>query len=480
MDWRKSNWWRLRLIEVVFLLVAVVFVSAQESFQQQSSSQNHGEKVEPNYLIRVSKLPSHHGGVVYKHDWPDMRFGWKIVVGTFIGFLGAAFGSVGGVGGGGFFVPMLTLIIGFDQKSSTAISKCMITGGAAATVLYNLRLRHPTLELPLIDYDLAVLFQPMLVLGISIGVFLNVVLSEWMITILLIIVLLGTSSKSFFKGVETWKKETASKKNSLEASIRLQSKDIASEDIEGRNIHGGTDNGIPEIKETKRKVVSVLCNVYWKQLGVIFAVWIIILGLQIGKNYVAKCSAAYWILDFLQIPVTVGVTSYEAVKVYKGQRVIASRGEAGAKWRVHNLVSYCFFGIIAGLIGGLLGLGGGFIMGPLFLEMGIPPQVASATSTFIMLFSSSMSVVEYYLLKRFPIPYALYFAAVAIGSAIIGQHVVGKVIKAIGRASLIIFILAFTIFVSALTLGGVGIANLVKKIEHKEDLGFQRMCTHKS
>lgn len=46
------------------------------------------------------------------------------MVGTVIGFLGSAFGSVGGVGGGGFFVPMLTLIIGFDQKSSTAISKC--------------------------------------------------------------------------------------------------------------------------------------------------------------------------------------------------------------------------------------------------------------------------------------------------------------------------------------------------------------------
>lgn len=69
----------------------------------------------------------------------------------------------------------------------------MITSGAAATVFYNLRLRHPTLELPLIDYDLALLFQPMLVLGISIGVSLNVLLSEWMITILLIIVLLGNT-----------------------------------------------------------------------------------------------------------------------------------------------------------------------------------------------------------------------------------------------------------------------------------------------
>lgn len=53
-----------------------------------------------------------------------MEFGWKIVVGTVVGFFGAAVGSVGGVGGGGIFVPMLTLIIGFDAKSSTAMSKC--------------------------------------------------------------------------------------------------------------------------------------------------------------------------------------------------------------------------------------------------------------------------------------------------------------------------------------------------------------------
>lgn len=53
-----------------------------------------------------------------------MKFNWEIIVGSIIGFCGAAFGSVGGVGGGGIFVPMLTLIIGFDAKSATAISKC--------------------------------------------------------------------------------------------------------------------------------------------------------------------------------------------------------------------------------------------------------------------------------------------------------------------------------------------------------------------
>ena len=112
-------------------------------------------------------------------------------------------------------------------------------GAAASTVYYNLKLRHPTLNMPIIDYDLALLIQPMLMLGISLGVAFNVVFADWMVTVLLIILFLGkdllnlflklgillllhhltdfclfagTSTKAFFKGVETWKKETIMKK----------------------------------------------------------------------------------------------------------------------------------------------------------------------------------------------------------------------------------------------------------------------------
>lgn len=67
----------------------------------------------------------------------------------------------------------------------------MITGGAAATVFYNLRQKHPTLDMPVIDYDLALLFQPVLVLGISIGVAFNVIFADWMITVLLLIIFVG-------------------------------------------------------------------------------------------------------------------------------------------------------------------------------------------------------------------------------------------------------------------------------------------------
>lgn len=70
-----------------------------------------------------------------------------------------------------------------------------------------------------------------------------------------------------------------------------------------------------------------------------------------------------------------GVSSYEAVRLYYGQRVIVSQEESSTNWKVHHLILYCACGITAGIVGGLLGLGGGFILGPLFLELGIPPQV---------------------------------------------------------------------------------------------------------
>ncbi|XP_026449581.1 sulfite exporter TauE/SafE family protein 3-like [Papaver somniferum] len=192
---------------------------------------------------------------------------------------------------------------------------------------------------------------------------------------------------------------------------------------------------------------------------------------KLGENKTTTCSTTYWLLSALQIPVSVLVTFYEAVGLYKGEKVIASLGEKGANWTVHKLVFFALVGVFAGMVGGLLGMGGGFIMGPLFLQLGIPPQVSTATATFSMTFSSSMSVVEYHLLKP------LYFLGVATLAALVGQHVVKKVISVLGRASLIIFILVFTIFISAILLGGVGIANMANTIEHNEYMGFEDLCT---
>ncbi|GMI95042.1 hypothetical protein like AT2G25737 [Hibiscus trionum] len=451
--------------------LAFMLVSADRSLRNGESGDE--SKTGDNYFFKAANLLWKSDRSGYQHVWPDMELNWRSVLGTSIGFCGAAFGSVGGVGGGGIFVPMLSLIVGFDPKSATAISKCMIMGAATSTVYYNLKLRHPTLDMPIIDYDLALLIQPMLMLGISIGVTFNVIFADWMVTVLLIILFVGTSTKAFIKGVETWKKETILKQ---EAARRLESNGAGSS-ADYRPLPSGPNSN--RLKDNTDREVTVLENVCWKELGLLCFVWVAFLIVQISKNRTTTtCSVGYWVLNLMQIPVSVAVTLYEAVGLYKGHRVIASKGEHGTNFTAYELFGYCFFGVLAGIVGGLLGLGGGFIMGPLFLELGIPPQVSSATATFAMTFSSSMSVIEYYLLKRFPVHYALYFTAVATFAAIVGQHVVRRLIMLFGRASLIIFILAFTIFVSAISLGSVGISNMIGKIQRHEYMGFENLCKY--
>ncbi|CAK8570221.1 unnamed protein product [Lathyrus sativus] len=441
------------LFSFILLFVLLIFCANRTTKHESSSSS--------------SWIVNSHSG--YEHIWPNIEFGWEIIVGTLIGIFGASFGSVGGVGGGGIFVPMLILIIGFDAKSATAISKCMVTGAAISTVFFNLKLRHPTLDIPMIDYDLVLLNQPVIILGISIGVVLSVVFADWMITVLLIIIFIVTSVKAFIKGLDTWKKETILKEEFVK---HLESTATGSEDVEYKYLPSCVDDE-PQKKITQGTIVS---NIQWRKFGLLCFVWITVLLLQIAKNYTATCSIKYWLLTLLQIPVTVGVSMYQAIGLYQGKKITVSKQDHGTHWPLHLLIISLSCAFLAGILGGLLGVGSGFVMGPLFIEFGIAPQVASATATLGMTFTASISVAQYFLLNRFPVPYALYLALVASVAAYIGQKVIDKLVNIFERASLIIFVLSFTILVSAIALGGVGISHMIDKIQRNEYMGFEDLC----
>ncbi|KAL5071218.1 hypothetical protein RYX36_022105 [Vicia faba] len=445
------------LFSFILLFVLLIFCANRTIKNEESSLQS---------LYHHVKVNTHSG---YEHIWPNIELGWEIIVGTLIGIFGASFGSVGGVGGGGIFVPMLILIIGFDAKSATAISKCMVTGAAISTVFFNLKLRHPTLDIPMIDYDLVLLNQPVIILGISIGVALSVVFADWMITVLLIIIFIVTSVKAFIKGLDTWKKETIVKEEFVK---HLESTATSSEDVEYKYLASCPDD------EPQKKINqgTILSNIQWKKFGLLCFVWIAVLLLQIAKNYTATCSITYWILTLLQIPVTVGVSMYQAIGLYQGKKITVSKQDHGTHWPLHLLIVSLSCALLAGILGGLLGVGSGFVMGPLFIEFGIAPQVASATATLGMTFTASISVAQYFLLNRFPVPYAFYLSLVATIAAYLGQKVIDKLVNIFQRASLIIFVLSFTVLVSAIALGGVGISHMIEKIQRNEYMGFEDLC----
>ncbi|KAI3522909.1 hypothetical protein L1887_00961 [Cichorium endivia] len=429
-----------------------------------------------NHNNRHTFLPSPNSLISKSDDriWPELELNWRIVLATIIGFLGSAFGTVGGVGGGGIFVPMLTLIVGFDTKSAAALSKCMIMAASASSVWYNLRVQHPCREVPILDYDLALLFQPMLMLGITLGVALSVVFPYWLITVLIILLFSGTSSRSFLKAIEMWKEETILKKE-------MERPRESTVNSRGELLIDTYEPLIPREEKTPMQIFWF--NLRWEKLLALTVVWAAFLALQIIKNGLIVCSISYWVVTTIQFPVALVVFGYECVKLYKESKKRKSMGnpesvcEASIDWTGPHITFCAVCGILGGTVGGLLGSGGGFILGPLLLEIGVIPQVASATATFVMMFSSSLSVVEFYLLKRFPIPHALYLMAVSITAGFWGQIFIRKLVAVLQRASLIVFILSAVIFASALTMGVIGIDRSIRMIHNNEFMGFLEFCS---
>lgn len=84
---------------------------------------------------------------------------------------------------------------------------------------------------------------------------------------------------------------------------------------------------------------------------------------------------------FFQFPVALSLSLYGASKLYRATKKRKMSGSteavcgASIEWNVASLTFCALCGILGGTVGGLLGSGGGFILGPLLLEIGVIPQV---------------------------------------------------------------------------------------------------------
>lgn len=162
-------------------------------------------------------------------QWPKLELSWRLVLAVVLGSVGASLCSAGGVGGGGLFIPLFNILLGFDAKSAAALSNFMILGGSMATVGWNIQQEHPHHPgHPLVDFDVALLLQPNILLGISIGVICNIVFPTWFIILEFIITLGYISRRSFRSGLLRWRNETilaSAEKVPVESSTEAQEQD---------------------------------------------------------------------------------------------------------------------------------------------------------------------------------------------------------------------------------------------------------------
>lgn len=94
----------------------------------------------------------------------------------------------------------------------------------------------------------------------------------------------------------------------------------------------------------------------------------------------------------------------------------------------------------------------------------------------MVFFSSSMSVVQYWLLGRIPFDHGILFASICFVFSFVGQIVVQRIIVRYGRASVIVFSVSAVIGLSAVATTVFGGYEIVEKYLAGEYMGFHKPC----
>ena len=123
-------------------------------------------------------------------------------------------------------------------------------------------------------------------------------------------------------------------------------------------------------------------------------------------------------------------------------------------WDEHNTIEYPLLSVIAGLFAGMFGIGGGIVKGPLMLSLGVHPEVTSATSACMILFTSCTSTLCYFIFGFLKYDYAFFCMALGFISTLIGQTAMTEVMKRAGqRSSYIAFCIGLVVAISAIAMG---------------------------
>lgn len=146
-------------------------------------------------------------------------------------------------------------------------------------------------------------------------------------------------------------------------------------------------------------------------------------------------------------------------------------------WNQRTIIKFLIFAIIAGFLSGAVGLSGGVLFTPMFLEFGIAPSVASSTSMYMAMFATGSSSVLYMFSGYVIYDVTFWLSAFSVIGTYLGSTIIGAAVKKSGKQSILVWLLAVVITASAIIVVVEAIVNTIKDSNDHVDLWhFKDYC----
>ncbi len=379
--------------------------------------------------------------------------------------------NASGLGGGLLFIPVLLLILNFYPHEAIPISKIVIFAGALTSFIQNTKVKRPHRNCKALNYNLIIVNTSNLLLGTVFGVTLNKILPNTLILFLLCILLFYYSYKTFKTFLKFYKEESTGELHSMSSQMNS---------ISSRNINYDINQPIDQVE---REIYKDQFLLRWDKLKFIVFPFVImaILSILRESNMVSKCSLFYWILILL---FALTVVSFDHLvlqhieKEYEYRKLINfPYDEKDINWTRETIIKLNIIGFIAGFIAGTIGIGGGVVLGPILLDLGIHPIVGTVTTNFLVLITSSSTTFQFILFKMLNYQYGFLCIIFSSIGSYCGTYLVNNYVKNTGKQSFIVLILFFVVIISAAVLPLTSLINIINDYRKGIDIfEFESLC----
>jgi len=409
-------------------------------------------------------------------------------IGFSLAICGLMVAAGGGIGGGGILVPIYILVMRFSPKHAIPLSNVTVFGGALANMILNSRKRHPLADRPLINWDLVLLMEPLTIAGALMGAFLNKILPEQFLVLMLVLLLSFTAYNSLKKAMKMYKAESrklkeqglkcdGSKESELtHISQKEKVKDVNQagdellEDMdlqEGENPGADDVDGIPTNGEEALKLQTIIEEervTPMFNVNILVGLFVVVLSINLLKGGGAfpspigiVCgSKAFWIANGIMLAwiilISIYVRAYLVKRFELKKRVEYKYVEGDIQWDGRSTIVYPCICYLAGFFAGMFGIGGGIVKGPLMLAMEVHPAVASASSACMILFTSFTATTSFYVFGLLDPQYGPVCFGIGFVATYFGQIGLSILMRRAQRNSYIAFSMGVVVLLSAIMM----------------------------
>lgn len=322
--------------------------------------------------------------------------------------------AAAGIGGGGIIVAVLMFCGQMAPHDAVPMSKAVVFAGVFVSSALNMYKTATTGGRPLVDFDIVAAVVPMALAGTLCGVWLNsrvpasVIVSALILTLLTMIV---STAKTLME--------------------ELQTEQQVENEVGGGGGPGGGQHGPRENTPLTEKA-HMDPDTTRKQRVLVAALSVLLAGVILGgvlHKHMLDChqgltsgnlhrcesNVLAWLLgsklDFLGGPHGSGLAAFPIVMSVVCCVLFFVANTLGCISRVPTspTFKYSAMGFVAGVLAGLVGIGGGLVFCPFMIWCGLDVHVSIATSTFCVIFTATSTTLQYAMMGRLFFPLAIVY-----------------------------------------------------------------------